>query len=311
MTNMTRNILLKAAAIAVSLASFAAHGQIFRSYLSLNGSDTNPCTLQAPCRLLPAALNAVADGGEVWMLNSANYNTSTVNVTKSVTILAIPGAVGSVVSTVGGSAINIATPSVNVVLRNLMVAPIATSPGPDGIVMTSGSKLTLENCVLSRYTNRALSVTTAALVKVEDSLFRDNEFGMYLAGGARAEVVRTTLVGSTFGVQLQGDVASTTTTAAVSESTIAGGGYGVRAQSSTASAEVQASVTRSTITGNAIGFGVQSSTGTSSITISRNFVGGNALFFEQSGAGSSMRSLGDNHVDPTNSTGTLTPVTTR
>lgn len=311
MTTMTRNILLKAAAFAVSLAAFGAHGQLFRAYLSLNGSDTNPCTLQAPCRLLPAALNAVADGGEVWMLNSANYNTSTVNITKSVTILAIPGAVGSVVSTGGGSAINIATASVKVALRNLMVAPIATSPGPDGVVMTSGSKLTLENCVLARYTNRALSVTTPADVKVEDSLFRDNEFGVYLGGGARAEVLRTTLVGSSFGVHLQGDVASTVTTAAVSESTLSGGGYGVRAISSAAAAEVQASVARSTITGNAFGFGVQSSAGTSSITISRNFVGGNNVFFEQSGTGSAMRSLGDNHVDPTNSTGTLTPVAKR
>ena len=38
------------------------------------------------------------------MLDSANYNTGPVNVTKSVTILAVPGALGSVVAT-GGDAI--------------------------------------------------------------------------------------------------------------------------------------------------------------------------------------------------------------
>jgi hypothetical protein len=313
MKTMTRNLLIKALALAATLAAGGAQAQLFRSYLSLNGSDANPCTLQAPCRLLPAALNAVADGGEVWMLNSANYNTSTVEVTKSVTILAIPGAVGSVVSTGGTSAVNIATAGVNVVLRNLMVAPIATSPGPDGVVMTAGSKLTLENCVLARYTGRAVSVVTAAAVKVVDSLFRDNAFGVYLAGGAKAEVIRSTFAGSDNGVHLQGEVPSTVTTAAVSESTFSGGGFGVAALANAATAEVQASVARSTVTGNSTGFAVTAAAGAgpASLTISRNFVGGNGQFFQQAGSTAFMRTLGDNHVDPTNSTGTLTPVLKR
>ena len=32
------------------------------AYLASDGLDTNACTLQEPCRLLPAALTAVADG---------------------------------------------------------------------------------------------------------------------------------------------------------------------------------------------------------------------------------------------------------
>jgi len=71
--------------------SATAHAQSFRAYLSVSGSDGNPCTVAAPCRLLPAALNAIAAGGEVWMLDSANYNSGTVAITKSATILAIPG----------------------------------------------------------------------------------------------------------------------------------------------------------------------------------------------------------------------------
>jgi hypothetical protein len=71
---------------------------------------------------LPAALAAVADGGEVWMLDSANYNVAPVNISKSVTILAVPGAVGSVVAT-AGHAININTVGVKVVLRNLTIVP--------------------------------------------------------------------------------------------------------------------------------------------------------------------------------------------
>ena len=87
--------------VAALLLSVSANAQLFRAYLAPTGVDTNPCTLPAPCRLLPAALNAVASGGEIWMLDSANYNTATVTIGKSVSILAVPGAVGSVIA-IGG-----------------------------------------------------------------------------------------------------------------------------------------------------------------------------------------------------------------
>lgn len=76
----------------------------------------------APCRLLPAAIATSIDGGEIWMIDSANYNLGPVNVNKSVTILAVPGALGSVVA-LGGDAIDIVTAGVNVTLRNLVIAP--------------------------------------------------------------------------------------------------------------------------------------------------------------------------------------------
>src|SRR5258706_4304709 len=86
-----------------------ASAGLFRTYLSVNGSDANACTLPSPCRLLPAALAAVNDGGEIWMLDSANFNTTTVSITKSVTILAVPGALGGVVAN-GAEENNINTP---------------------------------------------------------------------------------------------------------------------------------------------------------------------------------------------------------
>lgn len=60
--------------LAALFLSSGAHAQLFRAYLALNGSDANPCTLPQPCRLLPAALNAVASGGEIWLLDSAGNN---------------------------------------------------------------------------------------------------------------------------------------------------------------------------------------------------------------------------------------------
>ena len=53
-------LALCAALLAPALAN--AQG-LFRAYIKSTGSDANPCTLAAPCRLLPTALSAVASGG--------------------------------------------------------------------------------------------------------------------------------------------------------------------------------------------------------------------------------------------------------
>ena len=69
-TRTLARILMTLASLAGLLGAGEA-AAVFRSYLSLNGADTNACTLPSPCRLLPAALAAVDPGGEIWMLDSA------------------------------------------------------------------------------------------------------------------------------------------------------------------------------------------------------------------------------------------------
>ncbi len=139
---------MRAHALRLCLATFASaflliaplsvQAQLFRAYLSSTGNDANPCTLPQPCRLLQQALLAVANGGEIWMLDSANYNTTTVTIGKSVSILAVPGAVGSVVAT-GGVAIHITAGGLKIALRNLVVVPLPASGATWGIGMTGDS----------------------------------------------------------------------------------------------------------------------------------------------------------------------------
>ena len=81
MPHFVRLLLL---VLAVGFSSPAS--AIFRAYVSSTGNDANPCTLPQPCRLLPAALAVTDDGGEVWMLDSANYNTNFVTIGKSVSM---------------------------------------------------------------------------------------------------------------------------------------------------------------------------------------------------------------------------------
>lgn len=311
---MSSNLLMKAALLAAALVfNTAAHAQLFRAYLAPNGADTNPCTVNAPCRLLPAALTAVADGGEIWMLGSANYNTSTVNVTKSVTILAVPGVLGSVVATGGGNAMEVAAPGVKLTLRNLVIVPTATTPGPSGVVMTQGSALTVENCVFASLANRAILVATPATVRVSGSLFRGNQIAIHFSDGATGEVANVEVLGSSsFGVVAYGNVAATTTVVAVSDTVFQGNGSnaGVGAVATLAGAEARVSVTRSNLTSHGYGISAQAPAGAASVTVSRSFFAGNSSWFLQETAGV-VRSLGDNHVDDSSSTGTLTTIATR
>jgi len=66
------------ACVALLAGPAGAEAGLFRAYLSSKGSDSNACTVGAPCRLLPAALAAVNDGGEIWIMDSANFNTGPV-----------------------------------------------------------------------------------------------------------------------------------------------------------------------------------------------------------------------------------------
>jgi len=260
---MTARSLLRSLALAVTLlCSSIAHAQLFRAYLAVDGNDANPCTLPAPCRLLPAALAAVASGGEIWMLDSANYNTATVVINKSVRILAVPGAVGSVLA-IGGPAINIATAGVDVSLRNLVIAPLPGSGGTNGVQMTAGNSLTVEGSFLSGLTGTGIFVSGAGL-KVVDTTIRviGSGHGISIWNGARATVTRAVISSNTqSAIRVEANAADTTTTASISGSTLEGSYAGLWAQSLHATAVLKVAVTGCQVDRTSIGLHAESSAG--------------------------------------------------
>jgi hypothetical protein len=266
------------AAVVALTVSCAAHAQLFRAYLAPDGNDANPCNLQQPCRLLPAALAAVVSGGEIWLLDSANYNTAPVNITKSVTILAVPGALGSVVAA-GGNAIDIGTIGVEVALRNLVIVPLPGGGGTGGINMTAGTSLTIENCLLANLPGVGINVTAnGAAVRITDSTVRgSNSEGVNLAGGPRATITRATLVDNGGrGVHINTSVASTTTEAYIMHSTISGNFHGVVAFSNNVTAHAKMSVKDSMIVHNQnAGMISQGSGATVLLSASNNTIAGN------------------------------------
>jgi hypothetical protein len=187
-----RRALVVSGVAAFGIAS-TAHAGLFRSYLSQSGNDAFPCNLQQPCRLLPAALAAVNDGGEIWMLDSANFNVSPVLITKSVKIFAIPGALGSVVGS-GGDAIVINTAG-DVTLRNLQI--LNFSGGVNGINVQNAAAVHVEKTSIDGFSTDASScihVDSANTVRlyVDDSFMRHCRNGLFVNGGNAAN--RTSVI---------------------------------------------------------------------------------------------------------------------
>src|ERR1700730_14832883 len=84
--------------------NFSSLAPQLRTYVSGQGSDTNGCTVTTPCKTLKAALALTTAGGEIFVLNSADYGPATI--TKSVSIVS-EGAAGGMLATNGTVAITI------------------------------------------------------------------------------------------------------------------------------------------------------------------------------------------------------------
>src|SRR5260370_17052168 len=69
----TTIVISAALALAVTLPAVQAQAQSIRTFVSTAGSDSNPCSLAAPCRHFQAAVNATALRGELDPLHPAPH----------------------------------------------------------------------------------------------------------------------------------------------------------------------------------------------------------------------------------------------
>src|SRR5258708_8991881 len=66
-------------ALACSLFAAPVHAQSIRTFVSVAGSDSNPCSLAQPCRHFQAAVAATAAGGEADALDPGAYGSFPIN----------------------------------------------------------------------------------------------------------------------------------------------------------------------------------------------------------------------------------------
>jgi hypothetical protein len=286
---------VSALAILGVLTSNPVHA-VQRVFVASFGNDANTatnCNFGNPCRGFTAAMTVVDPGGEVVALDAAGYGA--VVITKSVTLTANPGFYAGI-SASTGNAVTIATAGVNVILRNLNINGIGAL---NGVSMTSGDKLSIENCVISNFAvggGAGVSVRAEANVKIVDSLIRDNYNGVFFDSGATALVGGSRLLGNSFvGVFARGNPTGTTTNVVISDTTVTGPYIGIVGAAVTGAAS-NVSVSRSTSSNNVYGVVNENLGGTAIMTVSNSMVTGNSAagFFN---SGAAFRSLGNNTVD--------------
>jgi hypothetical protein len=304
-----RVFLLLAAVLSSWIPAQAAQ----RTFVASTGSDDNVsagCVLTAPCRSFQAAHDVVDSGGEVVALDAAGY--APVIIRKSVSILGNPGFVAAISLGVG-NAVEIATPGVRVVLRDLTLNGLGGTPM--GVNMSAGASLDIDRCVISNM-YVGIFVFTAAGVRIADTVVRGNDngsSGVQVVGNASAEIVRSKFSGHAAGVQVEANIPGTTTVS-VTDSVASGNTTGFLAFAWGGNARM--TLIRSTASNNpytglqnlATGAGI-----TSVMSVGSGLVSGSEFGIRNesfSGAVATFESLGDNLVRQNDFpvTGTVTVV---
>src|SRR5919109_1591647 len=147
---MTRFTLKAFAFLALTLAfATAAQAQATRTWVSGVGDDVNPCSRTAPCKTFAGAISKTAANGEIDALDPGGFGT--VTITKSILIDGTTGSgFGSILAS-GVNGVNVndsatATPNTIVVtLRNLSINGAGTTLGLNGVNITAGSAVHVEN----------------------------------------------------------------------------------------------------------------------------------------------------------------------
>jgi hypothetical protein len=163
----------------VFVVALSASAQPFRTYVSGNGSDSNPaCAVTSPCRTLAQALSVVAAGGEVIALDTAGFGAN-LTISKSVSIL-IPDGIYGAITTASGDAITISAGSSDVILiKGLNVVGNGTTGS--GIVVSSGGFVSIDAVTIRGFSSGVgVQVLGGTDVFVARSTIRDGFTGIFV-----------------------------------------------------------------------------------------------------------------------------------
>jgi hypothetical protein len=260
---------------------------LMRTYVSGTGSDSNPCTASLPCATFQAALALTLAGGEIFVLNSANYGPITIN--KAVTITS-EGAVAGVLAT-SGVAITISAGANDVVnLRGLGLDGANT--GTVGIQFTSGKSLTIQKSYIRNFANSGISFAPngAATLFVSDTSVTNNASNGVLVSGpasgsitVKAALARVIASGNGVGILSSGTGASL----AVTDSLANNNTYGIGASASTVM------VRNSTTSANTVG--ISADQPGASVRIGQSTITANSTGWQTTNSGQVL-SFGNNNL---------------
>jgi hypothetical protein len=142
-------VVLAATAIVANTPVQAQNGSLTRSFVSSSGSDSNPCTIIAPCASFAQAYTKVGANGIIAALDPGKYGplTGTSAITTGVTINGNGWA--AITAPASGNGITINAPGNKVTLIGLNID--GADMGYNGILLTAAGSLTVSNCVLQNF----------------------------------------------------------------------------------------------------------------------------------------------------------------
>lgn len=186
--------LAAAGAFALAMTSpLTALATAQRTFVSVTGSDSQPCSVSLPCRSFAAAIAQTNAGGEVIVLDSGGYGS--VTITKSVSIISPPGVYAGI-SAFSYPGVTIAAGSTDsVTLRGLFINRQGAAVGVD---FSSGGNLVIDRCTISGTFAHAIYVYGPAtpVVLIKNTHIVDAGIGISV-GGLGGEFVQMTVTDST------------------------------------------------------------------------------------------------------------------
>jgi hypothetical protein len=151
MSKIVCPLALLAAVLVCLLSAVPARAQATRTFVSAAGSDSNPCSITAPCRHFQAAVTATAAGGEVVALDPANYGSFTISQAISIEgqgwSYVAPAATGNAITINAGAFDTIKIHGVSL---------DGFGANANGIVFNTGFKLIVTDCVAQNFNGNGI-----------------------------------------------------------------------------------------------------------------------------------------------------------
>jgi hypothetical protein len=314
---MKRIVLLSTTALVITLASSGAYAASNRTFVSGTGSDSNPCSLGAPCRSFAFALTQTSAGGEIAVLDTAGYGAVTIN--QAVSIVNEEGVEAGITVTSSGDGITVnAGPNDVVNLRGLTLVGASPLSG-NGITLHSAGALNIQNCVIRGFGagGVALTPTISTDINISNTIVSGNVgngINLFPSGTSLTVTVSFEQVQSIHngfdGFLVSGNFMSGGSLHAIAADSLASGNgdFGFFSGSSAGKATPVFTVANSKSSNNDVGV----ETGpNATLFLNGSTVSGNASNGFVVGAGGVINSYGNNAITDTTNSGSLTPVALR
>jgi hypothetical protein len=247
---LTHRLILVAMAVS-ALGTAATVLAAQRTFVSGGGSDSDPCSIAAPCRSFVAALANTDHNGEIIVLDSAGYGAVVIG--QSVSIIAPTGVYAGITafpSSPNGNGITIGG-NVRVVLRGLTINGQGSTNGIAVLGLFGAPVVHIEDCVVSNHGangidiagpvspavvfirgttvrgnfNHGIDASGLATVTVDRARIERNSRGIYAVDGPKVTVADSIVAGNTSdGIRVHSFNGVSTTAATVSDSTVSSNG---------------------------------------------------------------------------------------